>query len=304
MLLGVFIIGFSSILTGLNFIVTIHTLRAPGVTWFKMPLFVWAVYATSIIQVLATPVLGLTTLLVAAEHTFGFGFFDPARGGDPILFQHLFWFHSHPAVYIMVLPSMGVISEVICAVARKNIFGYKMIAMSSLGIAFVGFFAWGHHLFTSGQSPFDAGAFARDLDAGGRVHRDQGLQLGGHALQGRDLLHRALRLHLRVPLLPGVRRDDRRGPGHRLAGRALAGHLLRRRPLPLHHGGRGDHGLPGRPPLLVPEDVRPEVPGELGAARRGRSSCSGSTPPSSRSSSSGTRACPAGTTSIRSASPR
>jgi len=159
-LLGVFIIGFSSILTGLNFIVTIHTLRAPGVTWFKMPLFVWAVYATSIIQVLATPVLGLTTLLVAAEHTFGFGFFDPARGGDPILFQRLFWFYSHPAVYIMVLPSMGVISEVICAVARKNIFGYKMIAMSSLGIAFVGFFAWGHHLFTSGQSPFDAGAFA------------------------------------------------------------------------------------------------------------------------------------------------
>jgi len=159
-MLGVFVIGFSSILTGLNFIVTIHTLRAPGVTWFKMPLFVWAVYATSIIQVLATPVLGLTTLLVAAEHTFGFGFFDPARGGDPILFQHLFWFYSHPAVYIMVLPAMGVVSEVICASARKNIFGYKMIAMSSLGIAFVGFFAWGHHLFTSGQSAFDAGAFA------------------------------------------------------------------------------------------------------------------------------------------------
>jgi cytochrome c oxidase subunit 1 len=159
-LLGVFVIGFSSILTGLNFIVTIHTLRAPGVTWFKMPLFVWSLYATSVIQVLATPVLGLTTLLVSAEHAFGFGFFDPARGGDPILFQHLFWFYSHPAVYIMILPSMGVISEVICAVARKNIFGYKMIAMSSLGIAFVGFFAWGHHLFTSGQSPFNAGAFA------------------------------------------------------------------------------------------------------------------------------------------------
>ncbi|MGZ6130394.1 MAG: cbb3-type cytochrome c oxidase subunit I, partial [Myxococcaceae bacterium] len=159
-MLGVFVIGFSSILTGLNFIVTIHTLRAPGVTWFKMPLFIWAIYATSIIQVLATPVIGLTTLLVAAEHTFGFGFFDPARGGDPILFQHLFWFYSHPAVYIMVLPAMGVISETICAYSRKNIFGYKMIAMSSLGIAFVGFFAWGHHLFTSGQSAFDAGAFA------------------------------------------------------------------------------------------------------------------------------------------------
>ena len=159
-LLGVFIIGFSSILTGLNFIVTIHTLRAPGITWFKLPLFVWAVYGTAIIQVLATPVIGLVALLLLAESAFGFGFFDPARGGDPVLFQHLFWFYSHPAVYIMVLPAMGVISETIAAYSRKNIFGYKMIAASSLGIAFVGFFAWGHHLFTSGQSAFDAGAFA------------------------------------------------------------------------------------------------------------------------------------------------
>jgi cytochrome c oxidase subunit I len=159
-LLGVFIIGFSSILTGLNFIVTIHTLRAPGITWFKLPLFIWAIYGTAIIQVLATPVIGLVALLVCAESAFGFGFFDPARGGDPVLFQHLFWFYSHPAVYIMVLPAMGVISEVISAYSRKNIFGYSMIAASSLGIAFVGFFAWGHHLFTSGQSAFDAGAFA------------------------------------------------------------------------------------------------------------------------------------------------
>jgi cytochrome c oxidase subunit I len=159
-LLGVFIIGFSSILTGLNFIVTIHTLRAPGVTWFKLPLFIWAIYGTAIIQVLATPVIGLVALLLCAESAFGFGFFDPARGGDPVLFQHLFWFYSHPAVYIMVLPAMGVISETIGAYSRKNIFGYSMIAASSLGIAFVGFFAWGHHLFTSGQSAFDAGAFA------------------------------------------------------------------------------------------------------------------------------------------------
>jgi cytochrome c oxidase subunit I len=159
-LLGVFIIGFSSILTGLNFIVTIHTLRAPGITWFKLPLFIWAIYGTAIIQVLATPVIGLVALLLCAESAFGFGFFDPARGGDPVLFQHLFWFYSHPAVYIMVLPAMGVISEVISAYSRKNIFGYSMIAASSLGIAFVGFFAWGHHLFTSGQSAFDAGAFA------------------------------------------------------------------------------------------------------------------------------------------------
>jgi len=158
-LIGAFILGFGSIFTGLNFIVTVHTLRAPGMTWMRMPLFVWSIYGTSIIQVLATPVLGLVVMLVAAEHAFGFGLFDPARGGDPVMFQHLFWFYSHPAVYIMVLPAMGVISEVVCAFSRKNIFGYKMVAFSSLGIAFVGFFTWGHHLFVSGQSSFDAGAF-------------------------------------------------------------------------------------------------------------------------------------------------
>jgi cytochrome c oxidase subunit 1 len=158
-LLGAFILGFSSILTGLNFIVTTHTLRAKGITWGKLPLFVWALYATSIIQVLATPVLGMTLLLVAVEHAFGWGIFDPARGGDPVLFQHFFWFYSHPAVYIMILPAMGVISEVVQAFARKNVFGYKAVAYSSLGIAFVGFFTWGHHLFTSGQSAFDAGVF-------------------------------------------------------------------------------------------------------------------------------------------------
>ena len=158
-LLGAFILGFSSIVTGLNFIVTAHTLRAPGLTWMRMPLFVWSIYATSIIQILATPVLGITLLMVAVEHAFGFGIFDPARGGDPILFQHMFWFYSHPAVYIMVLPAMAVISEVVCAASRKNIFGYKAVAFSSLGIAFVGFFTWGHHLFTSGESTLDAGIF-------------------------------------------------------------------------------------------------------------------------------------------------
>ncbi|HEY4187335.1 MAG TPA: cbb3-type cytochrome c oxidase subunit I [Polyangia bacterium] len=159
-LLGVFVLGFSSILTGLNFIVTVHTLRAPGITWMKMPLFVWGIYATSIIQVLATPVIGLTTLLVGIEKVGGFGLFDPGRGGDPVLMQHLFWFYSHPAVYIMVLPAMSVMSEIVAAFSRKNIFGYKMIAYSSLGIAFVGFFAWGHHMFVSGQSSFDGGGFA------------------------------------------------------------------------------------------------------------------------------------------------
>ena len=159
-LLGLFILGFSSILTGLNFIVTIHTLRAPGLGWMRLQLFVWAIYATSIIQVLATPVIGLTVLLVGIEKVGGFGLFDPTRGGDPVLFEHMFWFYSHPAVYIMVLPAMGVVSDAIAAFARKNVFGYKMIAYSSLGIAFVGFFAWGHHLFVSGQSSFNDGAFA------------------------------------------------------------------------------------------------------------------------------------------------
>jgi cytochrome c oxidase subunit 1 len=148
-----------SIVTGLNFIVTIHTLRAPGITWMRLPLFAWAMYATSVIQVLATPVLGMTLLLVAVERVFGFGIFDPARGGDPVLFQHLFWFYSHPAVYIMILPAMGIVSEVVQTFARKNMFGYKAVAFSSLGIAFVGFFVWGHHLFTSGQSTFASGVF-------------------------------------------------------------------------------------------------------------------------------------------------
>ncbi|WP_043427865.1 cbb3-type cytochrome c oxidase subunit I [Cystobacter fuscus] len=159
-LFGAFIIGFSSIATGLNFIVTTHTMRAPGITWFRMPLFVWAMYATACIQVLATPVLGLVLLLVVGEQLFQFGIFDPARGGDPVLFQHLFWFYSHPAVYIMVLPAFGVMSEIVAAYSRKNIFGYRAVAFSSLGIAFVGFFAWGHHMFVSGQSTFNAGVFA------------------------------------------------------------------------------------------------------------------------------------------------
>ncbi|HEX8701037.1 MAG TPA: cbb3-type cytochrome c oxidase subunit I [Myxococcaceae bacterium] len=158
-LFGAFIIGFSSIATGLNFIVTVHTMRAPGITWFKMPLMVWALYATSCIQVLATPVIGLLLVIVTGEHIFGFGLFDPARGGDPVLFQHLFWFYSHPAVYIMVLPAFGVMSEIVATFSRKNVFGYRAVAYSSLGIAFVGFFVWGHHMFVSGQSTFDAGMF-------------------------------------------------------------------------------------------------------------------------------------------------
>ena len=150
--LGAFIMGFSSILTGLNFIVTIHKLRAPGMTFFRMPLFVWSLYSTAIIQVLATPVLAITLLLLIAERTLGVGIFDASMGGDPILFQHFFWFYSHPAVYIMILPAMGIISELVTAFSRQNIFGYKSIVFASIGIAAVSFFVWGHHLFVSGQS--------------------------------------------------------------------------------------------------------------------------------------------------------
>ena len=149
---GVFIVGFSSILTGMNFIVTVHTMRAPGLTWFRLPLFLWSNYATSIIIVLATPVLAITLALVAIEHLFGVGIFDPAKGGDPILFQHLFWFYSHPAVYIMILPGMGVVSELITAFSRRRIFGYGAVAFASLGIAILGFLVWGHHMFVAGQS--------------------------------------------------------------------------------------------------------------------------------------------------------
>ncbi|MEM9065264.1 MAG: cbb3-type cytochrome c oxidase subunit I [Planctomycetota bacterium] len=149
MVLGVFVLGFSSILTGLNFIVTVHKLRAPGMGWFDMPLLVWTLYASAIIQVLATPVIGVTTLLLILERTMGIGVFDPALGGDPVLYQHFFWFYSHPVVYIMILPGMGLISDIISVHARKKIFGYKSMAFASLGITAVSFIVWGHHMFTS-----------------------------------------------------------------------------------------------------------------------------------------------------------
>jgi len=149
---GAFLIGFSSILTGLNFIATVHKLRAPGMSFWRMPLFVWALYSTAVLQVVATPVLGITLLLLVAERVMNVGIFDPALGGDPVLFQHFFWFYSHPAVYIMILPAMGVVSELIVTFSRKTVFGYKAIAMSSVGIAAVSFFVWGHHMFVSGQS--------------------------------------------------------------------------------------------------------------------------------------------------------
>lgn len=151
-LFGAFLLGFSSIFTGLNFIVTIHKLRPPGMTWFRLPLFLWALYATAVIQILATPVLGITLLLLIVERVFEIGIFQPGLGGDPVLYQHFFWFYSHPAVYIMILPAMGVVSEVISVFSRKHIFGYPFIAFSSIAIALFGFFVWGHHMFVAGQS--------------------------------------------------------------------------------------------------------------------------------------------------------
>jgi cytochrome c oxidase subunit I len=150
--LGAFVAGFSSIFTGLNFIVTVHTMRAPGMTWFRLPLFVWSNYAAAIIMVLGTPVVAIAIVLVALERTLGLGIFDPALGGDPVLFQHLFWFYSHPAVYIMILPAFGVVSELVAAFSRKRIFGYRFVALASLAIAMLGFLVWGHHMFVSSQS--------------------------------------------------------------------------------------------------------------------------------------------------------
>jgi len=147
-----FILGFSSVLTGLNFVTTIHRMRAPGMTWFRMPLFPWALYATGWVQVLATPILGITLLLVILERAFGLGMFNPDMGGDPILYQHMFWIYSHPAVYIMILPAMGAVTEIFPVYARRNVFGYKAIAFSSLAIALLGYLVWAHHMFTSGMS--------------------------------------------------------------------------------------------------------------------------------------------------------
>lgn len=158
--LGVFIVGFSSIMTGINFIVTVHKLRAPGLTWFRLPIFVWTLYATSLVMVLATPVLAASLILIVLERVFGLGIFDPGLGGDPLLFQHLFWFYSHPAVYIMILPGMGVVSEILPCFSRRPLFGYASVALASMAIAVFGFLVWGHHMFVSGQSTYAGVVFS------------------------------------------------------------------------------------------------------------------------------------------------
>ena len=231
-------------------------MRAPGLTWFRLPLFVWAHYATSLIMILGTPVIAITVLLVAAERALHLGIFDPALGGDPVLFQHLFWFYSHPAVYIMILPAMGVISEIVAGFSRKNIFGYSFIAFSSLAIAVLGFLVWGHHLFVAGQSiyagmVFSILSFLVAIPSAIKVFNWTATLYKGSVSLESPMLYA---LGFIGPV------HDRRadGPVPRGAGprRPRARHLLRRRALPLHHGRRRDHGLSGRPPLLVAEDHR------------------------------------------------
>ena len=241
---GVFVVGFSSILTGLNFIVTVHTLRAPGLTWFRLPLFVWAHYATSFVLVLATPVLAMTLALLAIERLWHVGIFDPALGGDPLLFQHLFWFYSHPAVYIMVLPAMGVVSEIIACFARNRVYGYRFMVYAILGIGVIGFLVWGHHMFVSGQSMYAGVAFSFLSFLVAIPVGHQGLQLDRDAVQGRDLARRAdaVRARLRGPL-HGRRHCTGLVLASHRARRASHGYLFRGFALPLHHGRRRGHGL-------------------------------------------------------------
>ena len=267
--IGVFITGFSSILTGVNFMVTIHRMRAPGLTWFRLPLLVWALYATSLVQILGTPVIAITVFMLALERGLGFGIFDPALGGDPVLFQHLFWFYSHPAVYIMILPPMGVISEVIACFSRKSVFGYSFVAFSSLAIAVFGFVVWAHHLFVAGISPYSAMvfsflSFAVAIPSAVKTFNWTATMYKG-AIWWKTPMFYVLRLHGPVP----GRRPDRPLPGGARPRRPPARHLLRRGALPLHHGRRRDHGLLRRPALLLAEDHRPDVFRHAGQAVRG-----------------------------------
>ena len=257
--MGAFIAGFSSILTGLNFLVTIHRMRAPGMGWFRLPLFVWGMYATSIINILGTPVIAITLLLLMAERVAKLGIFDPALGGDPVLFQHLFWFYSHPAVYIMILPSMGVISELVAAFSRKRIFGYKFVAYSSIGIAVLGFLVWAHHMFTSGMSIYSATVFSVltmliAVPTAVKVINWITTMYRGSVAWETPMLYAVGFLGLftiggLTGLMLAMLGIDIAPPRHLLRGRAL----------PLRDGRRRDHGLHGRAALLVAEDDRPHV---------------------------------------------
>ncbi len=254
-----FVAGFSSILTGFNFIVTVHRMRAPGLTWFRLPLFVWANYATSLVMILGTPVVAITLTLVAAERALHLGIFDPRTGGDPVLMQHLFWFYSHPAVYIMILPGMGVISELVAAMSRKQIFGYGFVAFSSLAIAVIGFLVWGHHLFVSSQSIYAGLVFSfismlvAVPSAVKTFNWTATMYKGSVSWESPTFFVVGFMGLFTIGGLTGLYPGDD-GDGHRAAR-----HLFRRRALPLHHGRRRRHGLHGRPALLVAEDIREDV---------------------------------------------
>ena len=265
-IVGVFVVGFSSIFTAINIIVTTHQLRAPGMTWFRMPLFIWSHYAVSVVMLLATPVLTITLVLLAMERVLGIGIFDPALGGDPLLFQHLFWFYSHPAVYIMVLPALGVMSELITAFSHKRIFGYAFVAFSSIAIAVLSFMVWGHHMFVSGQSMYAGFVFsflsyAVAVPSAIKVYNWTATLYKG-------------RIELKAPLLYALGfiglfvAGGTPHPGRTRRRRARPRHLFRRRPLPLHHGRRHGECLHGRSAFLVAQDLRTHVFGVLGSNRR------------------------------------
>ncbi len=275
--LGIFVAGFSSIFTGLNFIVTIHRMRAPGLTWSRLPLFCWSNYAASLIMVLGTPVIAITLLLVALERLFNIGVFNPQLGGDPLLFQHLFWFYSHPAVYIMILPGMGVISEIITCFSRKRVFGYEFVALASMAIAVLGFLVWAHHMFVAGISMYAALVFSLlsyfvAIPSAVKVFNWTATMYKGSIRFETPMLY-ALGLHR--PVHRG--RTHRRVPGVAGHRRTRDRHLLRGGALPLRHGGRHGAGLHGGTALLVAEDHRPDVSRSAGPSCRRCWSSSAST---------------------------
>ena len=267
-IVAVFIAGFSSIATGLNFIVSIHKLRAPGMTWHKMPVFLWSLYATSVIMVLATPVLAMTLLLVAFERLFRIGVFDPAIGGDPLLFQHLFWFYSHPAVYIMILPGFGVVSEIVPAFSRKELFGYKFVVWASVAIAVIGFLVWGHHMFVAGTSLYSALVFSIlsymvAVPSAIKVFNWLGTMHKGFIRFDAPMLYALGFIGLFT--MGGID-----GPFCRRArrGRAPDADLLRRRAFSLCDGGWDGLGLFRSAAFLVAQDHRTALPGDVGSRSR------------------------------------
>ncbi len=264
--IGIFIAGFSSILTGLNFIVTIHRMRAPGMTWRRLPLFCWSNYAAAIIMVLGTPVIAITLLLVALERAFNIGVFNPQLGGDPLLFQHLFWFYSHPAVYIMILPGMGVISEIVTCFSRKRVFGYEFVALASIAIAVLGFLVWAHHMFVAGISVYAALVFSLlsylvAIPSAVKVFNWTATMYKGSISYNTPMLYAFGFIGL---FTDG--RADRHFPGFAGRRRARPRHLLCRRALPLCDGGWHGDGLHGRAALLVAQDDRQNVSRGLGQA--------------------------------------